>query len=317
MEKAFLLLLSIYISILIDLVVGEPPKRIHPVVWIGKLISWMDLKLRRGRHLRMRGAILVITVSSSVLCITWTFVHFMHLVFGDIGFLFGTILVMKPSFAFRSMDEHVKPIARYCSKSDYTTAKKYLARVVRRDVDPLTDEQVISAAVETVAEGSVDGFTSPLFYFSLLGAPGAMMYRAVNTLDSMIGYRDERYREFGWFAAKSDTILNYIPARLTALVMAFSFAIFRMNWARSLKTAIKHHRKTDSINAGWPMSAIAGGLGVRLEKPGYYILGNKLEDLKPTHIYLSLRIFKLTCTLFILLICIPIILSRAVIGVGI
>jgi adenosylcobinamide-phosphate synthase len=199
------------------------------------------------------------------------------------------------------MKKHTLPIAQALEKNNKQQARVLLSRVVRRNPWKLTDQQVISATVETIAEGTVDGITSPLFYYIILGVPGAIIQRTINTLDSMIGYKDEYYKNIGWFSAKLDTIINYIPARLTALTIMLAALLLNKDFKLSLKTALTDHKHTESLNAGWPMSAMAGALKIQLEKPGYYTLGKPIQELSQKHIYQALQIMYLSTLLFILL----------------
>jgi len=168
----------------------------------------------------------------------------------------------------------------------------------------LTRQHIISAAVETIAEGTTDGITSPFFYFALFGVPGAVAFRVVNTLDSMVGYKDQDHINIGWFSAKMDTIANYIPARLTAILMMLAALLLRENWRKSWRILQRDRKNTESPNAGWTISIMAGALNIQLEKPGFYKIGDN-NDLSPTHIRKALRIMVLTAILFGVLIILP------------
>jgi adenosylcobinamide-phosphate synthase len=168
---------------------------------------------------------------------------------------------------------------------------------------------VISAAVESIAEGTVDGITSAIFYFALFGVPGAIAFRAINTLDSMVGYKDFEHVNIGWFSAKMDTIANYIPARLTAFLMIIAAWMLQKNWKKAWRTLKNDKGKTESLNAGWPMATMAGALNVRLEKPDFYMLGDEgSNDPMPNHIHQALQIMKLTTILFGMLIVPPLLI---------
>jgi adenosylcobinamide-phosphate synthase len=198
------------------------------------------------------------------------------------------------------MFRHVLPIMGSLDY-DLVQARRHLSLVVRRDTSSLDKAHVASGAIETVAEGFVDGFISPIFFYSLFGLPGAVAYRVINTLDSMVGYKDERYLHFGWFSAKLDTIANYIPARLAFVIFVSSALILGKDWNRGICAAKKYHSATESINAGWPMSTMAGVLGVRLEKVGAYVLGEEYELPSSKKIQESLKVFSVATTLTIVL----------------
>ena len=186
-------------------------------------------------------------------------------------------------------------------------ARILLQKVVRRDVKRLDEQQIISAAIETVAEGSVDGIVSPLFYFGIFGVPGAVAYRAVNTLDSMIGYRERTYEHMGKFSAKLDTVANFIPARFTAFLIIVSAFTLGEDWRNAWRVLKRDHAKTQSVNAGWPMAAVAGALNIQLEKPQYYILGDKRILMAALHIARALRMMYVATILSVFMIILPII----------
>jgi adenosylcobinamide-phosphate synthase len=167
---------------------------------------------------------------------------------------------------------------------------------------------VISAGIETVAEGMGDGIASPLFYYALFGIPGAFAYRAINTLDSMVGYKDPEFMNLGWFSARLDSIANWLPARLASILMLLSGKLLGESASRSWRILIRDRNRTESWNAGWLMSAMAGLLGVKLEKPGFYALGDADQQLNYMHLKKAVRIMILDTVLFVLSL-IPLILA--------
>jgi adenosylcobinamide-phosphate synthase len=170
---------------------------------------------------------------------------------------------------------------------------------VSRDTQDLPEPRLVSAAVESVGEGTGDSLVAPLFYFLFLGVPGAIGYRVVNTLDSMIGYHG-KYEYLGKFAARLDDVLNFIPARLAALLLVLAAALQR-NGRHAWRTARREHRKTESPNAGWPIAAMAGALDTRLEKVGHYMLGEGKAPLVPETINRAVSLFSLAAALWILI----------------
>jgi len=206
------------------------------------------------------------------------------------------------------MKEHAIVVAEALERGDLAKARKLVARIVSRDTSNLDEEHVISAAVESVAESTVDGFSSPLFYFSIFGVVGAFVYRVINTLDSMVGYRDKHYLYFGWFSALMDTITNFVPARITSYLMVLSSVFTGGNWKYTYKVFRRYRSKTESLNSGWPIAAMAGVLKVRLEKPGVYSIGEELRKLSTESIHQALRVMQVTILLFVTLVVIPLLI---------
>jgi adenosylcobinamide-phosphate synthase len=186
--------------------------------------------------------------------------------------------------------------------------------IVKRNTQNLDKNHIISGTLESISENTVDGITGPLFYFGIFGLPGAFVYRVINTADSMIGYKNNIFKNIGWFAAICDTILNYIPSRLTGLVMIISAAILQNNWKDSYKIMIRDGKKTESPNAGYPMAALAGALGTKFEKINHYELGNGTTTLTKEHVYSAILIMKLTTFLFFVMITLPIAYFLSLIG---
>jgi adenosylcobinamide-phosphate synthase len=186
--------------------------------------------------------------------------------------------------------------------------------IVKRKTKDLDKNHVISGVLESISENTVDGITGPMFYFAIFGLPGAFVYRVVNTADSMIGYKTNIFKNVGWFAATCDTILNYIPSRLTGLLMIISAAILQNNWKGSYKIMFRDGKKTESPNAGYPMAALAGALETKFEKLNHYSLGNVDTTLTKKHVLSAITMMKLTSILFFVLVTIPIIISLSLIG---
>jgi len=178
----------------------------------------------------------------------------------------------------------------------------------------LDKNHILSGVLESISENTVDGITGPLFYYAFSGLPGAFVYRVINTADSMIGYKTDIFKNIGWFAASCDTILNYIPSRLTGLIMIVSSAILQNNWKESYRVMIRDGKKTDSPNAGYPMAALAGALETKFEKIDHYNLGDGEITLTNKQVYSAIKIMKLTSILFIGMVSIPIIFLLTLVG---
>lgn len=299
-------LLTLGLSLALDVLLGEPPAPLHPTVWMGKFASFFKFKFRspNPRLERVRGALIWL----GCFLVFVPPIHLLTSFLKGVDFILHILVAaffLKSTFAIKSWESHVKPLIDALAAGRLVQARRLVGKVVGRDTRNLTEEQVISAAVESIAEGIVDGVTSPLFYFALFGLPGALTFRLANTMDSMVGYKDEKHVNVGWFSAKLDTLLNFLPARLTGpLILAASW-LLRKDWRLAKRVLLRDWRKPSSLNSGWPMAAVAGALKVRLEKPGHYVLGEELPPPKLNDIPAALRLLGLTSLLFILLVAIP------------
>ena len=264
---------ALLIGWVLDLIFGDPQRLPHPVVGFGKMISWGEHRLNKGAHRKLKGALLAITLILLVFLATFLLRYLfsklpspfgegmgVRLLF-DVMIIFyclaGTTLIREVRNVFMALDRSLEE------------GREQVARIVGRDTSELSAQEVRTAALETLAENLSDGVIAPLFWLALLGTPGMLTYKMVNTLDSMIGYRTERYKDFGCWAAHIDDVANYIPARLTALLMALPHAIF--NFQFSIFNFIKKYGKNHtSPNSGYPEAALAGILDCRFGGPHYY-----------------------------------------------
>ncbi len=268
---------SLIFGWLLDLLIGDPSWLPHPVVGFGKVIAFGERHLNKGSHRKLKGALLAVSLIAGVFVLTWLvqrlFFTFHFSLFALLNALIvffclaGTTLIREVREVFLALDRSLDE------------GRRQVARIVGRDTSELSSQEVRTAALETLAENLSDGVIAPLFWFMLLGAPGMLAYKMVNTLDSMIGYRTDRYRDFGCWAARIDDIANYIPARLTALLMivpklitinprggnrffTFHFSLFTFVY--------RNGRKHASPNSGYPEAALAGILDCRFGGPHYY-----------------------------------------------
>jgi adenosylcobinamide-phosphate synthase len=228
---------------------------------------------------------------------------------GEIAYIIVGAILFKSTFAIKSMGYYTKPIAKALKQNNMAEARRWLPYIVRRDPNSLNEGQIISAAVESIAESTTDGITAPFFFFALFGVPGAFGYRVINTLDSMVGYKNEECRNIGWFSAKMDTILNYIPARLTAYLMVAGAAVSGENSKEAWRILQRDKGKTTSINAGWTIGAMAGALDTQLEKQDCYVLGDD-HGITPEHIDRALKVMTATAVLFGLVVVVPLLALR-------
>jgi adenosylcobinamide-phosphate synthase len=306
------------LGILLDLVFGDPQNRYHPVSWLGRLIESITPNLKHS--VRTTGSIscdqiekvkgilfscgLISAIVLLTIALTSLSVHFAGLVITII--LFAVLL--KVSIALKGMEKSAIQIIRSIEAGKLDEARYSLSMIVRRDTSRLNEEYIQSATIECISESTVDGIISPLFFYSILGPVGCIVYRVVNTLDSMLGYKDPYYKNIGWMSAKLDTIVNFLPARITGFLMVISAYMVQADWRNSLAILIRDHRKTASINAGYPMSSMAGALRVRLEKIGSYALGEGTEFLTVDKCMLAIKIMKFTTVLFCMVFSLPLIL---------
>jgi len=303
-------------AILLDIMLGDPPNRFHPVSWIGTLISMLIPKIKAYGvfNEKLRGVIFVIILVMSIGTASQLLVLVcVHLV-GIVAATVLTTLILKTTLAIKGMEQHAIRITDALERGDLKSAQQNLSLIVRRPTEHLSRRYVLSATIECIGESTVDGIVAPLFYFSLLGPTGALTYRMINTFDSMIGYKDEYYRNIGWMSAKLDTISNYIPARITSFLMVISSQLVGADWKNCLKILRTDHNKTLSPNAGYPMAAMAGALRIKLEKIGHYSLGENHEPLSIAKCRTALSIMKLTTILFSVGLSVPILLILYLVG---
>lgn len=302
------------LAFVIDLVIGEYPDRIHPTIGVGKLILFLKNKSKspNPKIEKVNGVLMVLLIMLVFSLPVFFLLFFLRLLpypFGELLYIVVGALLFKATFAISGMGQYTKPIADALGRKDLVAARKWLPFIVRRDPNTLNERQIISAAVESIAESTTDGITAPFFFFALFGVPGAFAYRVVNTLDSMVGYRNEEYRNIGWFSAKLDTIANYIPARLTAYLIVVSAFLVGENWKESWHILQRDKNKTSSPNAGYTIGAMAGALNTQLEKKGHYILGDD-HGLSSDHIPRALKIMTLTAALFGFIVVVPVFVLR-------
>jgi len=275
------ILLILSVALVIDLALGEPPRQIHPVVWMGKLTSFLE-RANIGRS-RLVQFVYGVGITLVIIGLFTTPAYFILLYLKGLSFavyvIIGAVL-LKCTFSLRELRRVALGIKGLLLKEKLDEARFELRSLVGRNTQDLPKPLVVSATVESVAENTCDSFVAPLFYFLLFGVPGAIAYRVVNTLDAMVGYHG-RYEYLGKFASKLDDVLNFIPARLTALLLVLATFLSRRNTQASWQTVLSDHSKTESPNAGWTMSAMAGALNIQLEKTGQYKLGKAEALLKP------------------------------------
>ena len=308
------------LAILLDFKFGDPKNKYHPTSWIGTLIAKFTL-IAKNEHpiLEKFGGICIVTITSGLVVlllfilnigITLITIDYVSLV---VSVIVGGLL-LKTTIAIHGMEKHAKSVLESLDEENLDMARNHLSMIVKRNTQNLDKNHVLSGVLESISENTVDGITGPLFYYALFGLPGAFVYRVINTADSMIGYKTDIFKNIGWFAATCDSILNYIPSRLTGLVMIISAAILHNNWKESYKIMIRDGKKTESPNAGYPMAALAGALETKFEKINHYKLGDGETVLTKEHVHSAISIMKLTSVLFFGIITIPIISILSFVG---
>jgi adenosylcobinamide-phosphate synthase len=308
------------LAILLDFKFGDPKNKYHPTSWIGTLIAKFT-PIAKNEHpiIEKFGGICIVTITSGLVVlplfvlnigITLITIDYVSLI---VSVIVGALL-LKTTIAIHGMEKHAKSVLESLDEENLDMARNHLSMIVKRNTKNLDKNHVLSGVLESISENTVDGITGPLFYYALFGLPGAFVYRVINTADSMIGYKTDIFKNIGWFAATCDSILNYIPSRLTGLVMIISAAILHNNWKESYKIMIRDGKKTESPNAGYPMAALAGALETKFEKINHYKLGDGETILTKEHVHSAISIMKLTSVLFFGIITIPIISILSFVG---
>lgn len=279
-DSAFSLLpVLLMLAFLLDLVIGDPRRLPHPVRIMGSAISRTEIYLRKLKvSEKLKGILLVTTIVGMTFIITWFTVHILLRMSLTSHFLLLTaylllIYLTSTTIAVRELINAAKTVIEAVTSGNIEFARERLSMIVGRDTHALTEKEILKATMESLAENLSDGVIAPVFYLVVGGLPLAMAYKAINTLDSMVGYRNDKYLHFGWAAARLDDIANYIPARITALLIVMvSFFVSRSLFTVhcSLKTMLRDGRKHLSPNSGMPEAAMAGALGIRMGGPSAY-----------------------------------------------
>jgi adenosylcobinamide-phosphate synthase len=285
----------------LDLILGDPRHWPHPVRWIGSLIAGSEKLLRprvpAPRWERAGGIVLALGLPTAVYFFTAAVIRF----FGMGGELFRSAAVLYLAYttlAIRSLRDAAMAVVLHLESADLPTARKALSEIVSRETEALSETEVIRGTIESVGENSSDGVGAPLFYLILGGVPLAMAYKTISTLDSMVGYRNDRYLFFGWASARLDDVVNYLPARLTALFISLAAIFVGTSPVAVLKIVSRDGRKDDSPNSGMPEAAMAAALKVQLGGSSRYFgkviekptLGEPIEKLSVDHIRRTIRL---------------------------
>ena len=298
------------LAFILDLMLGDPPNWHHPIRWMGKAIEIAEPHFRKiALSLTVSGLLFAAGLIAGALLLTGLLLFAVNQIHPMLRTVFEIVLIYF-SISAGSLEEAALEIRRYLQNNDITTARKKVALIVGRDVQNYQKADIARATVETVAENLVDGVISPLFFAAIGGAPLAMAYKMDNTLDSMVGYKNEKYVSFGKAAARIDDVLNYLPSRLAVPVISLAAHLLSGRGEQALKTAVIEGANHSSPNAGFPEAGFAGALGVKLNGPNYYAgklvdkpyIGASFGPTSPSHIKKACDIMVLSSFLWLLVV---------------
>jgi len=310
MGATVLSLTALITGYLLDATLGDPACLPHPIVGFGKLIGRFEMKLNKGSYRFLKGAFMSLLLVGSTFTFTSYLLTLSVQIHPAIVFILNSLIVFFCLSAL-TLRKEVSMVFEVLDQS-LDKGRRQVARIVGRDTKSLNPQQIRIAALETLSENLSDGVIAPLFWFALLGAPGMLSYKMINTLDSMIEYKNERYRYFGKFAARLDDAVNYIPARLTAVLML----LVSGNLSKT-RFVVSNGSKHTSPNSGYPEAALAGILGCRFGGPNCYFgetlskpyIGTADKELDDRDLKLSLAINRRCEISMLLLVCIAIFIS--------
>ena len=307
-------ILVIGFAILLDLLFGDPKNRFHPTAWIGNLIGNITTRMKNENYnLEKFGGIFIVLIPVCISIVVLLGLDFsIDLISVEslsilISIISGVVL-FKMTIAIKGMERHALAVLDSIQKNDLTQARTNLSMIVKRNTKNLDKNHILSGTLESLSENIVDGITGPMFYFAIFGLPGAFVYRIVNTVDSMVGYKTQMFKNLGWFGANCDNVLNYIPSRLTGLTIVLGSMLLGHDWKNCYEIFKRDGKKTDSPNAGYPMAAFAGALGTKFEKLEHYSLGTGEYEITSKKVKDAISLMKVTSLLFFGIVSIPIIL---------
>lgn len=301
-------LLAVTLAFFLDLLIGDPPNWPHPVKWIGTMISKLDLAFNKGAYKKRNGFFMLIIVVSAVILITGLTVYLAYRIHPLAGILWEAV-VISTTIAQKGLKQAGMDVCNPLNERDLPEARLKLSYIVGRDTVDLDESEIVRGTVETVAENTSDGITAPMFWAAFGGAPLAMMYRAINTCDSMVGYKNDKYGQFGWASAKLDDIVNWIPSRLTGFLMLLSSKSVHHGFGARWKILFNDAKKHPSPNSGWCEAGVAVILGIQLGGRNMYKgivsdrarMGVPLVRLEAKHIPKTITIMHRSSFLFLLM----------------
>ncbi len=291
-------IIVLFLALTIDLALGEFPRPLHPVVWLGNIIS-IELRFAPGSGRRRQLTCGIAMVTLTIVAVTLATYFLLAYLRGinTIAYILSAALLLKSSFSAKELRHAALKIKTSLEGNNIMQARLESRALVSRDTSQLDEPHLVSATLESIAENTSDSLIAPLLYFLVLGVPGAIAYRVVNTFDAMVGYHGE-YEYLGKFAARLDDGLNFIPARLSGLLLVLAAYLQHQDGRNAWRIMIRDHKQTESPNAGWPMSAMAGALRTSLEKDGHYKLGDANHPLSTELISRGLRLVVISALLW-------------------
>lgn len=305
-------IMILIMALILDLVFGDPHNWFHPVMAMGRGIEWLESFLRKVFHIseaaeedkvkkRIAGGILVVTELLVFTVIPLVIIHISRMFGETISWAISAFLAYQ-MLAMKQLKRESMKVFEALKKRDIKGAREAVSMIVGRDTKRLNESGITKAAVETVAENASDGVVAPLLFMMVFGVAGGWFYKAVNTMDSMIGYKNDKYRYFGTAAARLDDVLNFIPARVTALFMVIATLFLGLNWKNAIKIWMRDAKKSTSPNSGQTEAVMAGALGVTLLGDAWYFgklvkkpeIGDKLREIEPKDIEIANRVMYLS-----------------------
>lgn len=275
-------MIQIIIGYIMDLIFGDPYNLFHPVRWIGTSITKLEQFLLNKKETpfmqKLSGVTLLVIISGVSFLVPFIMLKLASLLHPILVVILSSWMIYQ-TFATKCLDVETKKVYKALKENNLKEARHYIGYLVSRDTDEMSEEDILKAAIETIAENLADGVVAPIFYVMIGGAPLGWFYKSVNTLDSMVGYRNEKYLHFGWASARFDDVLNYIPARLTAIFIALAGVILKLDVKHGLKMLKRDRHNHSSPNSAYPESITAGLLGIQLGGKATYF-GE--TSLKPT-----------------------------------
>ncbi|MCS7124311.1 MAG: cobalamin biosynthesis protein [Candidatus Bathyarchaeota archaeon] len=311
MELFLTMLAVLGLALLIDLTFGEPfwrwPIALHPTVVVNKFVVRVLplFKSRNSKIERLNGVFLVIVTVLGTTAIAYAILYAFRLLFFPL-YIIMAALMLKFTICIKLETKMAVEAAECIENKNVEKGREIASMFSRREPSTLNGRQVASAVIESMAENLADFKLSPMFYYAFFGVLGAVAFKTINILDGTVGFKDEKHINVGWFSAMADTVANFLLSRLTSLLIVLAAFFAGMDYKNAWKIMMRDYKKVPSINHGWPMAAMAGALGVQLEKPGYYVIGEEREALTPAHIKKALKIRNMTIVLFTFLIELPI-----------
>jgi len=294
-------MIQIYIGYFLDIIFGDPQWMHHPVRYIGRAINGLEKVLKKGRGEKLAGVVLLLAIMSLCFVVPYGILYLCNRIHPMLKLGVEALMIYQ-IFATKCLHVETKKVYDALVAGDMKEARKYISYLCSRDTDKMTEEEISRSAIETVSENIADGIIAPLLFVVLGGAPLGWLYKGVNTLDSMVGYKNEKYIDFGWASARMDDVLNYVPARLTGLLVVLATVLLGFDFKSSFRIMLRDRRNHSSPNSAYSEAPVAGALGIQLggrtsyfgvysEKP---TMGDPINQIQRKHINDTFKIMYVT-----------------------